>query len=88
MTPELRRLSLWWSPVAAALLSILMSSFGWPPAGALTAGLTLLCALWWVFEPIPIPATSMIPLGVFPLLGILDGQQVALAYGDPLIILL
>jgi sodium-dependent dicarboxylate transporter 2/3/5 len=88
MTPELRRLSLWWSPVAAALLSILMSYFGWPPAGALTAGLTLLCALWWVFEPIPIPATSMIPLGVFPLLGILDGQQVALAYGDPLIILL
>ena len=49
----------------------------------MAAGLTLLCALWWVFEPIPIPATSMIPLGVFPLLGILDGKQVAQAYGDP-----
>jgi sodium-dependent dicarboxylate transporter 2/3/5 len=54
----------------------------------MAAGLTLLCALWWVFEPIPIPATSMIPLGVFPLLGILDGKQVAQAYGDPLILLL
>ena len=54
----------------------------------MVAGLTLLCALWWVFEPIPIPATSMIPLGVFPLLGILDGKQVAQAYGDPLILLL
>jgi sodium-dependent dicarboxylate transporter 2/3/5 len=30
----------------------------------------------------------MIPLGVFPLLGILDGKQVAQAYGDPLILLL
>jgi sodium-dependent dicarboxylate transporter 2/3/5 len=56
--------------------------------GALTAGLTTLCAIWWIFEPIPIPATSMIPLGVMPLLGILDGKQVAQAYGDPLIILL
>ena len=57
-------------------------------AAHLAAGLTTLCALWWIFEPIPIPATSMIPLGVFPLLGILDGKQVAQAYGDPLIILL
>ncbi len=61
---------------------------GWAQQGAMAAGLTLLCALWWIFEPIPIPATSMIPLGVFPLLGILDGKQVAQAYGDPLILLL
>jgi len=65
-----------------------MLNSGWPREGALTAGLTTLCALWWIFEPIPIPATSLIPLGVFPLLGILDGKQVAQAYGDPLIILL
>jgi|TARA_B110000977_G_scaffold88517_1_gene117632 sodium-dependent dicarboxylate transporter 2/3/5 len=65
-----------------------MLSYNWSIEGALTAGLTALCALWWIFEPIPIPATSMIPLGVMPLVGILDGKQVAQAYGDPLIILL
>jgi sodium-dependent dicarboxylate transporter 2/3/5 len=65
-----------------------MMAMGWAQQGAMAAGLTLLCALWWIFEPIPIPATSMIPLGVFPLLGILDGKQVAQAYGDPLILLL
>jgi sodium-dependent dicarboxylate transporter 2/3/5 len=65
-----------------------MMRVGWAREGALTGGLTVLCALWWIFEPIPIPATAMIPLGVFPLLGILDGKQVAQAYGDPLIILL
>jgi len=65
-----------------------MMNAGWAREGALVGGLTVLCALWWIFEPIPIPATAMIPLGVFPLLGILDGKQVAQAYGDPLIILL
>lgn len=88
MTPGLKSLSLWLAPLAAVLTALLMIEFGWAKEGAMAAGLTLLCALWWVFEPIPIPATSMIPLGVFPLLGILDGKQVAQAYGDPLILLL
>lgn len=88
MTPKLRRLSLWLAPPIAVAVTLLMMSAGWAREGALTGGLTVLCALWWIFEPIPIPATAMIPLGVFPLLGILDGKQVAQAYGDPLIILL
>ncbi len=88
MTPQLRRLALWLAPLVGAAVTLAMLQFGWARSGALTAGLTTLCALWWIFEPIPIPATSMIPLGVFPLLGILDGKQVAQAYGDPLIILL
>ncbi len=88
MTPQLKRLSLFLGPVAALALTLSMMAMGWALQGALAAGLTMLCALWWVFEPIPIPATSMIPLGVFPLLGILDGKQVAQAYGDPLILLL
>ena len=88
MTPRLKSLSLWLAPIVAALVTLLMLNSGWAREGALAAGLTTLCALWWIFEPIPIPATSLIPLGVFPLLGILDGKQVAQAYGDPLIILL
>ena len=88
MTPQLKRLSLFVGPAAALALTLSMMAMGWAQQGAMAAGLTLLCALWWIFEPIPIPATSMIPLGVFPLLGILDGGQVAQAYGDPLILLL
>ena len=88
MIPQLKRLSLFVGPAAALALTLGMMAMGWAQQGAMAAGLTLLCALWWIFEPIPIPATSMIPLGVFPLLGILDGKQVAQAYGDPLILLL
>ena len=88
MTSQIKQFMLWIAPLGGACVSALMLSYGWAIEAALTAGLTLLCALWWIFEPIPIPATSMIPLGVMPLLGILDGEQVAQAYGHPLIILL
>jgi len=83
-----KQLALWGGPALGLLLGLLLSTKGWDSNACLAAGLTLLCAVWWIFEPIPIPATSLIPLGVFPLVGILDGKQVAQAYGSPLIILL
>ncbi len=48
----------------------------------------MLCVVWWIFEPIPIPATSIIPLAAFPLLGILPQDKVAAAYGNELILLM
>lgn len=54
----------------------------------MTAAVTLWCAIWWIFEPIPIPFTSLLPLAIFPLLGILTPAQVGQAYGSPLILLL
>jgi sodium-dependent dicarboxylate transporter 2/3/5 len=48
----------------------------------------VLCVLWWVFEPVPIPVTSLLPLAVLPLLGVLTPAQVGQAYGSPLILLL
>jgi len=84
----LKKHMLWIGPLVGMIIALTMLRYSWPIEGALTGGLTALCALWWIFEPIPIPATSMIPLGVMPLVGILDGKQVAQAYGDPLIILL
>jgi sodium-dependent dicarboxylate transporter 2/3/5 len=57
-------------------------------AASATAAVTVLCLIWWIFEPIPIPVTALIPIGGFPLLGVLDSQQIAGAYGSPLILLL
>jgi len=34
----------------------------------------------WLFTPIPISATALLPLVLFPLLGVLDGKQIAHAY--------
>jgi len=55
---------------------------------ALVASLTLLCVIWWVSEAVPIPVTSLIPLAVLPLFGVLTPAEVGQAYGSPLILLL
>ena len=54
----------------------------------MTGGTTALVAFWWVTEPIPIPATSMIPLAVFPIAGVLTLEEVAKSYGHKLILLM
>ena len=53
-----------------------------------TLFITLITAMLWVTEKLPIPVSSLIPLGTFPLFGILSSKQVAQSYGSPLILLL
>jgi sodium-dependent dicarboxylate transporter 2/3/5 len=79
--------SLWLGPLIGLVLAASMSSSGWDLKACYAAAIACLCAIWWIFEPIPIPATALIPLGAFPLLGVLTGTQVAESYGDPLILL-
>ncbi|MEZ6191238.1 MAG: SLC13 family permease [Phycisphaerales bacterium] len=75
-------------PVAALAVGLSLHFNGMSDAIAWTAGVTVLTALWWIFEPIPIPATSLIPLAVLPLVGVMDYTQVGAAYGDKLILLM
>ena len=39
-----------------------------------TAVVAWLCMAWWIFEPIPIPVTSLLPLSVLPDGGSLNGR--------------
>ena len=57
-------------------------------AASLTLGITVWIVLWWMFEPIPIPATSLLALALFPLSGILTAKEVGQAMGHPLVLLL
>lgn len=84
----LKKAALWAGPILAVILVLTLKTYGYHSQMYLTAGITLLCAVWWVFEPIPIPATSLIPLALFPLCGVLKGSEVAGAYGHPMILLL
>lgn len=44
-------------------------------------------ATWWVTEAIPIPITSLLPLLLFPLSGVMETGEVSASYGDDLIFL-
>ncbi|MBZ0114495.1 MAG: SLC13 family permease [Thermoanaerobaculia bacterium] len=83
-----RSIALWVGPVLAVAATLLGSWFGLEPLAARTAGVTTLCGVWWIAEPIPIPVTSLLPFALFPLLGVLDHREVATAYGHTLILLL
>lgn len=46
----------------------------------LLASVAVLMAVWWITECIPLAATSLIPLVLFPFLGILSGKTTAASY--------
>lgn len=73
---------------AAAAMGAATTWYGHPAEISWTAAVVVLCAIWWVFEPIPIPVTSLIPLAVFPMVGVLSAAQVGAALGDKLVLLM
>lgn len=83
----MRLLILTGGPAAALALGLGLGMAGQPSDVCWTAGVTLLCAVWWVAEAIPIPITALLPLAVFPLVGVLTPNEVGQAYGNPLILL-
>lgn len=75
-------------PILGVVLGWALVASGWPFEAAVTAAIAWLCAVWWIAEPVPIPVTSLIPIAVFPLFGVLTPAQVGQAYGSPMILLL
>jgi len=84
----LRRLALPAGPLLAVALYFIAVDQGSQHALAVTLGMTAWCALWWVFEPVRAPVTALLPLAVFPVLGVLSAREVAQSYGHELILLL
>ena len=74
--------------LAAILVVYGTTASGMPTAMVVTAGTATVCVLWWIFEPIPIPVTSLLPLALMPLFGVLTPAETGAAYGSPLILLL
>lgn len=52
-----------------------------------TMAVAALMAVWWITEAIPIAATALLPLVLFPLLGVSDGKAVASNYANNIIFL-
>ena len=50
-------------------------------------GIMLAMALWWLTEIIPLAATALVPLAIFPLIGASSFATTASSYANPLIML-
>ncbi len=51
------------------------------------AAIVVIMAIFWIFEVVPIAITSLLPIILFPLFGILDTKATALFYGKEIIFL-
>lgn len=85
---RLKKLSLFIAPTFALLVFLIVQHNGSSNAIATTAAVAVWCIVWWIFEPVPIPVTSLLPIAIFPLSGVLSAEQVGSAYGNKLVLLL
>ncbi|MGY6555379.1 MAG: SLC13 family permease [Wenzhouxiangella sp.] len=74
-------------PAAFVLMLLLPAPDGMSDAAWATAAVGMLMASWWISEAIPIPATALLPLVLFPVLGIGTIAQAATPFANPLIFL-
>lgn len=82
-----QRIGLVAGPLVFVAVVLLPEPAGLPPEGWLTAGVALLMAIWWITEAVPIPVTALVPLAVFPPLGLGSIREAAAPYANPIIFL-
>lgn len=82
-----KRVALWAGPVAAFSLILLYHPDLANPQVGYTLAIAAWMAIWWISEAVPLAITSLLPVALFPLLGIMDGQTVSAAYFNHVIFL-
>jgi solute carrier family 13 (sodium-dependent dicarboxylate transporter), member 2/3/5 len=73
--------------IVFVLMLLLPVPEGLSIAGWSTAAVAMLMAIWWITEVVPISVTALIPLLLFPIMGIADIGQTAVPYANPMIFL-
>ena len=81
-----------WFGLAGGMIIFLIMINVSPPEGLSvegwrTAAAAVLMATWWISEAIPISATALVPLVLFPLMNIGDIRTTAIPYAHPMIFL-
>lgn len=75
-------------PLLAALMVLSGAPEGLSFAAWGTGALLVWMAVWWATEPIPIPATALMPLIILPLVGAGTPREVGASYGHHIVLLL
>jgi len=82
-----RRIGLWLGPLAFIAVWLVPASGGLAPEAQRLAAVAVWMAVWWTSEAVPIPATALLPIVTFPLLGIMPVSKVTASYAHHLVFL-
>ncbi|HEU0076152.1 MAG TPA: DASS family sodium-coupled anion symporter [Longimicrobiaceae bacterium] len=74
-------------PAVFALVLALPAPAGLGPAAWRVAAVGALMGIWWVSEAVPLAVTALLPVVLFPLLGVRKVEEAAAQYADPVVFL-
>lgn len=86
-SPGRERIGLVLGPLLFLLLFVLPQPEGLSAEGQRVAAVAVLMATWWMTEALPLAATALIPIVLFPALGILPAGEATAPYANHLIFL-
>ena len=76
------------TPLFATLFYFILPADLLDPTQRIVSVVVLWMVLWWITEAIPLSMTSLLPITLFPILGIMSLKQTAVNYAHPVIFLL
>jgi len=82
-----RWLALAGGPLLACLLWVLTDLDPAHPVVTRMAGIAVWMAVWWLTEAVPLAVTALLPIVLFPVLGVQSGKTTATAYCNHIIFL-
>jgi sodium-dependent dicarboxylate transporter 2/3/5 len=82
-----RKIILLFFPIAFILLSTLLNPSATNPNIGIMLGIAIWMLGWWVTEVVPIAITSLLPILLFPLMGIVSGEEISKVYFNEVIFL-
>lgn len=69
-------------PSAAGLIWLIGTQFQWPDEATRVVAAAAWMLVWWVSEAVPLGVTSVLPIVLFPLIGIADVAETTAPYGS------
>jgi sodium-dependent dicarboxylate transporter 2/3/5 len=87
MKAKIATAGLFLGPALFLVVLFLPQPEGMPTEALRVAAVAVWMALWWLSEAVPIPATALLPIVLYPLLGIMPAGEVTGSYAHHLIFL-
>ncbi|MEN8185805.1 MAG: SLC13 family permease, partial [Bacteroidota bacterium] len=84
---DFRHFIFWIAPILFLYILFFVKLDESNPSVTATFAVAVLMALWWVSEIVPLAVTSLLPVALFPVLGIMNGKEVSSTYFNHVIFL-